>query len=82
MDGTRRGFFRAAVTVAGAAAGAAAAPGLTQGQGHQTVPAQDLGEKPQHVYSVRFTARELWGDGAKPRDAVVVAMWDDYLEPA
>src|SRR5688572_10397719 len=23
--------------------------------------AQGLGEKPQHVYSVRFTARELWG---------------------
>jgi nitrile hydratase subunit alpha len=38
MDGTRRGFFRAAVTVAGAAAGAAAAPGLAQGQEHQTVP--------------------------------------------
>src|SRR4051812_22183141 len=38
MDGTRRGFFRAAVTVAGAAAGAAAAPGLAQSQEHQTVP--------------------------------------------
>jgi nitrile hydratase beta subunit len=44
--------------------------------------AQGLGEKPQHVYSVRFTARELWGDDAKPRDTVVVAMWDDYLELA
>ena len=41
-----------------------------------------LGEKPQHVYSVRFAARELWGDEAKLRDTVVVAMWDDYLEPA
>ena len=41
-----------------------------------------LGEKPQHVYSVRFTARELWGEQAKPEDTVVVAMWDDYLEPA
>jgi nitrile hydratase len=38
MDGTRRGFFRAAVTVAGAAAGAAAAPGLAQSQEHQAVP--------------------------------------------
>ena len=38
MDGTRRGFFRAAVTVAGAAAGAAAAPGLAQGQEHQAIP--------------------------------------------
>ena len=41
-----------------------------------------LGEKPQHVYSVRFTARELWGDAASPRDAVYVDLWDDYLEPA
>ncbi|MBZ5591606.1 MAG: nitrile hydratase subunit beta [Acidobacteriia bacterium] len=41
-----------------------------------------LGEKPQHVYSVRFAARELWGDQASPRDAVYLDMWDDYLEPA
>jgi nitrile hydratase len=41
-----------------------------------------LGEKPQHVYSVRFVARELWGEQAKPKDSVIVAMWDDYLEPA
>ena len=38
MDGTRRGFFRAAVTVAGAAAGAAAAPRLAQGQEYQAIP--------------------------------------------
>ena len=43
--------------------------------------AQGLGEKPQHVYSVRFAARELWGEQAKPKDTVIVAMWDDYLEP-
>lgn len=40
------------------------------------------GEKPQHVYSVRFSARELWGEEAKPQDAIYVDMWDDYLEPA
>src|SRR5216684_2501229 len=40
------------------------------------------GEKPQHVYSVRFAARELWGDQASPRDAVYLDLWDDYLEPA
>jgi nitrile hydratase len=40
------------------------------------------GENPQHVYSVRFTARELWGDQASPRDAVYIDMWDDYLEAA
>jgi nitrile hydratase subunit beta len=43
--------------------------------------AQFQGEKPQHVYSVRFAARELWGDQAKPQDAVYLDMWDDYLEP-
>ena len=42
--------------------------------------AQGLGEKPQHVYSVRFAARELWGEQAPPKDTVIVAMWDDYLE--
>ena len=41
-----------------------------------------LGEKPQHVYSVRFSARELWGEQAASRDSVYVDMWDDYLEPA
>ncbi len=41
-----------------------------------------LGKKPQHVYSVRFTARELWGPQASPRDSVFVDLWDDHLEPA
>jgi nitrile hydratase len=40
------------------------------------------GEKPQHLYSVRFAARELWGEQAAPRDAVYVNLWDDHLEPA
>jgi nitrile hydratase len=40
------------------------------------------GEKPQHLYSVRFSARELWGDAAAPQDAVYLDMFDDYLEPA
>ena len=44
--------------------------------------AHDLGEKPQHVYSVRFAARELWGDQAKPQDSVYLDLWDDYLERA
>ena len=41
-----------------------------------------LGEKPQHVYSVRFAVRELWGAEAGEKDSVYVDMWDDYLEPA
>ncbi|HUI77828.1 MAG TPA: nitrile hydratase subunit beta [Bryobacteraceae bacterium] len=40
------------------------------------------GEKPQHVYSVRFAARELWGEQASPHDAVYIDLWDDYLEHA
>jgi nitrile hydratase subunit beta len=40
------------------------------------------GEKRQHVYSVSFAARELWGQGASPRDSIHLDMWDDYLEPA
>jgi nitrile hydratase subunit beta len=40
------------------------------------------GEKPQHVYSVRFAARELWGEQASPHDAVYIDMWQDYLERA
>jgi nitrile hydratase len=42
---------------------------------------QFLGENPLHVYSVRFEARELWGEQVSPRDAVYIDMWDSYLEP-
>ena len=44
--------------------------------------AEFLGEKPQHVYSVRFAARELWGEQVAARDTVYLDLWDDYLEPA
>ncbi|MGD9769976.1 MAG: SH3-like domain-containing protein, partial [Pseudolabrys sp.] len=44
--------------------------------------AADGTRKPQHVYAVRFAARELWGADASPRDSVMVDLWDDYLEPA
>ena len=37
---------------------------------------------PQHVYTVRFASRELWGDVASRSDAVYVDMWEDYLERA
>ena len=40
-----------------------------------------LGDKPQHLYTVRFAARELWGEEASGHDCVYVDMWDDYLEP-
>lgn len=38
--------------------------------------------KPQHLYSVRFAARELWGSAASARDSVYVNLWDDHLDPA
>jgi nitrile hydratase subunit alpha len=38
MDGSRRGFLKAALTAAGAAAGAGTTPGLAQGQEHQAIP--------------------------------------------
>jgi nitrile hydratase len=40
------------------------------------------GEKPQHVYSVRFSGRELWGADAEPATALHIDLFDDYLEPA
>ncbi len=41
-----------------------------------------LGEHPQRLYSVRFSARELWGQQAAANDSVYLDMWDAYLEPA
>jgi nitrile hydratase beta subunit len=39
-------------------------------------------KKPQHCYSVRFTARELWGSEAPEREFIHIDLWDDYLDPA
>jgi nitrile hydratase len=44
--------------------------------------AHGKGEKPQHVYSVRFTARDLWGPQASERDALYLDLWDDYIDRA
>jgi nitrile hydratase subunit beta len=38
------------------------------------------GDRAQHVYSVTFTARELWGNDASPRDTLRIDLWEDYLE--
>ncbi len=40
------------------------------------------GEDPQHLYTVRFTARELWGAEAAAQDTATVDLWESYLEPA
>ena len=44
--------------------------------------AADQGEQPQHLYSVRFAARELWGEGAGAGARVLIDLFADYLEPA
>lgn len=44
--------------------------------------AHGLGEHAQPLYSVRFEARELWGEGAGPREAVHLDLWEQYLLPA
>ena len=33
------------------------------------------------AYSVRFTSRELWGEGGSDGEAVYVDLWERYLEP-
>jgi nitrile hydratase len=40
------------------------------------------GAKPQHCYSVRFTAQEVFGREGGARDALYVDVFDDYMDPA
>lgn len=44
--------------------------------------AHGKGSKAQHVYAVRFAARELWGERASARDSLMIDLWDDYVDPA
>ncbi len=39
------------------------------------------GEQPQPLYSVRFDARELWGESAEPNEVVHIDLWESYLLP-
>ncbi|MEM9220737.1 MAG: SH3-like domain-containing protein [Cyanobacteria bacterium P01_F01_bin.150] len=41
---------------------------------------QRLSQKPQHVYSVRFSAQELWGQDVSPKDFLYIDLFDDHLE--
>jgi hypothetical protein len=75
MNTTRRDLLTAALTAAGAVAA-----DLTNAQDRDHDHC--LGDKPQHVYCVRFAARELWGEQAVSRDSVYADLWDDHLEPA
>jgi nitrile hydratase len=40
------------------------------------------GKCPQNLYSVRFSAVELWGGDARARDGIYLDLSDDYLDPA
>lgn len=44
--------------------------------------AHDQGENAHPLYSVRFEARDLWGDNVERKDCVYIDLWEDYLEPA
>lgn len=35
---------------------------------------------PEHVYSVRFSAQELWGEDAPATDSVCINLFDSYLQ--
>lgn len=38
------------------------------------------GECPARLYTVRFAARELWGETAHAKDTVSLDLWEPYLE--
>ena len=38
-------------------------------------------EDPQHLYAVRFLARQLWGDEGNVQDTVTADLWESYLVP-
>lgn len=40
-----------------------------------------FGDHPDTVYNVRFTAQELWGEAADPRQTISLDLFDSYLEP-
>lgn len=46
----------------------------------------DLGAKGihrgQNIYSVEFSAPELWGPDADPNDKIYLDLWESYLDPA
>lgn len=44
--------------------------------------AHDRGENAQPLYTVRFEAKELWGENVARRDCVYIDLWEDYLASA
>jgi nitrile hydratase len=44
--------------------------------------AHGLGDDPQHLYSARFAAAELWGESAEAGTSVYIDLWEPYLQTA
>jgi nitrile hydratase subunit beta len=44
--------------------------------------ARGLGEQPQWLYNVVFSAHELWGDEGDERSTVSIDAWESYLDAA
>jgi nitrile hydratase len=43
---------------------------------------KDLHPGPQHLYTVTFTAKELWGERGNVNDRINAEFWEYHLEPA
>ncbi|PXW25773.1 UNVERIFIED_CONTAM: nitrile hydratase [Williamsia faeni] len=70
----RAGYIRGRTGVVTAAPGAYVYPD-TSGNG--------LGDCPEHVYTVKFTATELWGEKtADPASSVCFDVWEPYITHA
>lgn len=44
--------------------------------------AHGLGERPEPLYTVAFSAEDLWGEAETQDDEVTLDLWESYLEPA
>jgi nitrile hydratase len=56
---------------------------VTEWHGNWVFPdtnAHGRGENPQHLYTVAFTGRELWGEDAEPNVVVHLDLFEPYLE--
>ena len=42
----------------------------------------ECNEISEPLYTVEFTAMELWGNKANPNDKILVDLWESYLEPS
>ena len=52
------------------------------GQVYPEVSARLEGDGPERLYTIQFTARELWGAEANAKDTVCIDLWEPYLESA